>query len=218
MQDVAILTGDLIGSTVATAQATEAALTIIADTAQEIASWAPTAPAPRFTRFRGDGWQFAAPHNLGPRGTLLLAARLTAAQGLQSRISLGLGTVDDWGSAQDTLSAARGAALTASGRGLDAMTAGQILALTETGRPPQILARDQALIRLWAALARRWSAEQAEALALALPPDPPRQSAIATRLAISPQAVSLRLKGAEAGAILDSLAQWEIAQKSGDPR
>lgn len=43
------------------------------------------------------------------------------------------------------------------------------------------------------ALAARWSAAQAEALALALPPDRPTQSTMAERLGISQQSLQERL-------------------------
>lgn len=204
----AILTGDLIGSTGADAQATEAALAVVADAARATSAWDPAFGPPRFTRFRGDGWQFAAPLPLGPRAALYTLARLIAARGLQSRIALGLGEVAAWGRDAD-LSAAHGPALTASGRALDGMAPGLRMALAGPATEP----RDAALMTLWTALALRWSPEQAEALALALPPDRPRQTEIAATLGISPQAVSQRLKGAEAEAVLHSLRLWETTQE-----
>ena len=195
MLQVAILTGDLIGSTEAPPEATEAALAVIA-----------SAPASqRFTRFRGDGWQIATEASLGPRLALTVLARLRAAGGVESRIAVGLGAVEDWGLPGD-LSQARGPALTLSGRALDAMTG--LLALSEDPPDP----RNLALVRLWEAQARRWSPQQAEALALAL--QGLRQTEIAARLRISPQAVSLRLKGADAAALTESLTLWETAMES----
>ncbi|MCW1917705.1 hypothetical protein NX862_02970 [Rhodobacter sp. KR11] len=226
MQEAAILTGDLIGSTEAPPGATEAALGLIAQTliAQALiappsdttetatphpmATRAEPTPAPRFTLFRGDGWQCALAPDQAPRMALRLLACLTAAGGLQSRIAIGLGAVEDWGKGGD-LSQARGSALTASGRALDAMTG--LLALAAPDLPATIAHRDQALIRLWEVIARRWSPAQAEAMDLAL--QGLRQTEIAARLGVSPQAVSLRLKAAEAGAVIDSLTLWEAAMR-----
>ena len=54
----AILTGDLIGSTDAPANALERAMDALAATARGISDWTPWSDAgTRFTRFRGDGWQ-----------------------------------------------------------------------------------------------------------------------------------------------------------------
>ena len=197
MIQAAILTGDLIGSTAADSAATETALALLAEVARRNG-------AARFTRFRGDGWQCATALPLGPRLALRLACALTAARGLQSRIAIGLGAVEAWGEGA-LLSQSRGPALIASGRALDGMATGQLLALANGDSDP----RDQALIRLWAALARRWSPEQAEALGLSL--EGLRQTEIAARLGISKQAVSLRLKGAEALALTESLTLWEAA-------
>lgn len=58
-------------------------------------------------------------------------------------------------------------------------------------------------------LARGWSAEQAAAMALALAPEKPKLAHMAEPLVISPQAVSLRLRGASAPAVLATLADWE---------
>ncbi|NBZ87875.1 hypothetical protein [Stagnihabitans tardus] len=209
MSQAAILTGDLIGSTEAGRDATGAALDLIERIAVQNG-------AQRFTRFRGDGWHCATTLALGPRLALRLIAGLVAAGGVQSRIAIGLGRVESWG-AGELLSQAAGPALTASGRALDAMAPDQVLALASAFPDPlgQMNPRDQALARLWEALARRWSPEQAEALGPAL--EGQRQTVIAARLGITKQAVSLRLKAASAAALTESLALWEAAMTALPP-
>lgn len=201
MIQAAILTGDLIGSTRAGTQATGATLDLLRATAGEVAAWSGW-PA-RFSRFRGDGWQCAAALPHGPRAALYIAARCHGAGLVPSRIALGLGGVETWGT---ELSAARGPALVASGHALDAM-GDETLVLAPDGAEP----RDLGLMALMAALARRWSPAQAEALACALPPGAPPQREIARALGISAQAASQRLRGAEAPALLAALAAWETA-------
>jgi hypothetical protein len=84
---VAILTGDLIGSTAAPPEAVERSMRIIANCASEIG------PDTDFTRYRGDGWQLRL---LRPGdclwACLLILARLRAEDGaLGCRIAIGIG-------------------------------------------------------------------------------------------------------------------------------
>jgi hypothetical protein len=188
---VAVLTGDLIGSTEASHEEVEAAVKRIADVARRID------PGTRFTRYRGDGWQIyleEAGEGLG--AMVLIATELRAAAELETRIALGLGTVVSQTLLEvlsGSLSSATGPAFIASGRALDAMPAGQRMALA--GEGTDILHH-----RLVAMIDERvsgWSREQSEAVALALAPEgPPKQAEMATKLGISRQAVAARLQTA----------------------
>ena len=107
----AILTGDLIGSTDAPANALERAMDALAATARGISDWTPWSDAgTRFTRFRGDGWQaHVADPGLAVRAALTMIAGLRAADaGLATRVAIGLGRIDSLGS--DSLADARGSA------------------------------------------------------------------------------------------------------------
>ena len=197
MAQVAVLTGDLIASTAAP-DGGAAALTLLADIAQDLGAWAGH-PA-RFTRFRGDGWQMLlVTPGLALRASLLIAARLAAARATPTRLAIGLGGMDYPGTTD--LSDARGSAFSASGRALDHLPRGRAWALA--GGPDW----QSALIALAEWQARGWSVEQAQAVALALPPDAPRQADLAARLGISRQAFAARLSGA-------GLAAWEPALKA----
>ena len=197
MAQVAVLTGDLIASTAAP-DGGAAALTILADTAEEIAAW--TGQPTRFTRFRGDGWQMIlAQPGLVLRAALLIAARLAAARATPTRLAIGLGGIDHPGTAD--LSDARGAAFSASGRALDHLPRGRRWALAG-GTDWQ-----SALLALAEWQATGWTQEQAQAMALALPPGAPRQADLAARLGITRQAFAARLSGA-------GLAAWEPALRA----
>lgn len=199
---VAILTGDLIGSTLATPEAVERSMRIIADCAGEIGQ------DTDFTRFRGDGWQIRL---LRPGdclwACLLILARLRARDGaLGCRIAVGIG--EEYDTDASNLSTAMGPAFTASGRTLDQMKPDRLLALGSLPKKPDSFR--QLAITVAAALAARWSREQAEAMALKLDVDSPagdRESndRIARQLGITRQAVDARLKAADYPILNDAI-------------
>lgn len=200
----AVLTGDLIGSTEAGAEGLRISMQIVSGVASEIGTW-PGSTDTRFTRSRGDTWQLVL-RKPGDalRAVLLLHARLRAeAQGIPTRISIGIGKVDSLGT--ENLSDAAGPAFTASGQGLEQMHRQQRLTI-ECGRLTPFL---QAILTLADEMTRRWTREQAEAMCLALQPGTPTLAEMAERLVISKQAVNYRLSGAGLRAIRQALRGWE---------
>lgn len=192
---IAILTGDLIGSTEVPPQAIKAAMTTIAACAAELD------PDSRFTRYRGDGWQLRLP-KAGDClfACLLILARLGATPGAATtRIAVGLGGEDQTDGPD--LSSAMGPAYTASGRALDQMHRDEVLTLDGAG-----VDDFQKLCFAFAAdQARQWTTEQAQAMALVLTPDGPTHADIAARLHITRQAVSQRLKSARHKLLEDAM-------------
>jgi hypothetical protein len=190
---VAILTGDLVGSTSAASGAVDATLRIISDCADQIGK------AADFTRFRGDGWQV----RVNQPGDclwacLLILARLRAdPRALGCRIAVGIG--EEYPTDARDLSAAMGPAFTASGRALDRMKPTNLLALDGL---PKVDPFRKLAFTVAAELASRWSTSQAEAMALKLDPESPADErlsneAIAQRLGITRQAVDARLRAAD---------------------
>jgi hypothetical protein len=182
----AILTGDLVNSTQAPVGQIDATMHLLAEAARNIDD------DTRFTRFRGDGWQIYL-HNGGHClwACLLILARLKASDNsLSTRISVGIG--ETYPLPDGDLSAASGPAFIASGRGLDDMTATQILSI----KGDAVDAFQTSIFAFAADRASRWSREQAEAMALALDADIPSRAAIAVRLGITRQAVDARLTAA----------------------
>lgn len=191
---VAILTGDLIGSTVAPPEAVERSMRIIADCAREIG------PETDFTRFRGDGWQvrLVQPGDCLWACLLILARLRSEDEALGCRIAIGIG--EEYDTDTRDLSTAMGPAFTASGRTLDQMKPDRLLALGSLPKQPD--AFRQLAVTVASTLAARWSREQAEAMALKLDVDSPageRESndRIARQLGITRQAVDARLKAAD---------------------
>lgn len=216
-ETIAVLTGDLIGSSKVAPEALEKAMDLLAAAAGDIARWAPGKPNsaprdPRFTRFRGDGWQMlVAPPALALRAALVLAARLRAADlEVATRVAIGIGPAGSLGGA--SLADARGPAFEASGRSLDHIGRTRRLAIDGEG----IGGLHRVVLDLLDEIASHWTRQQAEAAALYLAPDAPTLEQIAPRLGISAQAVNYRLSGAGAAAIRRALRGWEEDLEAGD--
>lgn len=203
IHEIAVLTGDLIRSSDAPGASVDRAMQDLRLGAADIARW--TGGDTRFTRFRGDGWQIVLSRrpDLALRAAIFLHARLRARkEGLQTRIAVAEGAAQSLGTGD--LSDAAGPAFTLSGHALDEMKGRALLMVA-----PRMTPLHLGFLDLLGPLMARWTPEQAEALGLALPPDPPRQKDIASLLQISDQAVSLRLRGAHEDALRSALRHWE---------
>jgi len=207
----AVITGDIIGSTKAGPARTDRAIAVLAETAHEISNW--LHHDTRFTRFRGDGWQiyFAGQPGLVFRASLLLAARLRAADiGLATRIAAGIGAVERLG---DTgLSGASGEAFEMSGRTLDNMDRTRRIAIDGPGVTPWHEAGFE--IADW--MIRRWSREQAEAVALTLLNDGVAMAELAARIGVSRQAFEARLSSSGFRALDTALWVFDNETFTGD--
>ncbi|MBL4929211.1 hypothetical protein [Fuscibacter oryzae] len=201
----AVLTGDLVKSQMHSQEMIGRALDVIKGIANDHSERTGDF-APKFTRFRGDGWQFAmgnVPQAL--RVAVLIGASLKGASDLPStRISIGVGQIDSMGS--QTLADASGEAFIVSGRALDWLErkAGS-LAISGLG----ITYLHQIAVELLELRMKLWTSHQAEAAALYLNGPYATGREVATRLGISQQAVSYRLAGADARRIAELLEEWE---------
>lgn len=198
----AVLTGDIVRSARLGPAGLDAAMAALARGAAAAGAW--TGTAPRFTRFRGDGWQCLAPSPaLALRAALLLKAHLRReGRGLATRIAIGIGPGEL--PEGDDLAAAGGPAFRAAGEALDTMRRSARLALAWAEPPPDAALR-RALALLADEIARRWTPVQAAALVAALQPAPPIQTALAAELGISQQMVAKHLAAGGHGALLAAL-------------
>ncbi|MGB3316810.1 MAG: hypothetical protein WBB85_20650 [Albidovulum sp.] len=214
----AVITGDLIASTEATPGAIDRAMDVLSAAARDIATWLISDHTQvgdtHFTRFRGDGWQiYVSVARFGLRAALITYARLAAHPDLPAtRIAVGQGPVDHIPG--PGLSDAHGAAFAISGRELARFDRNTRLRIAgEHSKNNQIEPLQTAFIGLLDDRISDWTPEQAEAMALVLPPEAPAQNAIAATLGISPQALSYRLTGAKWPAIRRVLDAWETPRK-----
>ncbi len=199
---IAVLTGDIVGSTRAP-DALERTMTLVAATAAQVGRWgAPT----RFTRYRGDGWQMAvAEPGQALRVALLLVAGLRAAGAQETRIAIGVGAAQSMGTG--SLADARGEAFERSGRALDAMPAKGRLCIDGAG----LTALHPIVVEMAADRAARWTKPQAEAMLSYLQPEAPTLEAIARPLDVTTQSVGDRVQAAGGPVIRRLLRQWEDA-------
>lgn len=208
----AILTGDLIDSTGAGRARVDTTMAEIEAAASTASSWC--RGKARFTRFRGDGWQFLLTDpTLAIWAAVHVHARLAAhPDTIATRIGIGIGLVESAGTAD--LRDASGSAFVHSGHALDYMHRKERLFIQ--GEPDDVRPADKAICILLDERLKRWSAQQAEAAALYLWPETPTgrdlaepdqmtQAGIASHLGITPQAVNYRLQGAGAVAIREAL-------------
>jgi len=197
---IAVLTGDLIGSTTLARGDVERAFSALTEAAKAIGGWqgSPT----RFSRSRGDGWQlYLARAELALRAALVLRAALAAAgKPAETRIAIASGP----GGAEppEDLNAATGPAFVASGRALDALSGGATMAHASGGALG-------AAVRLVDHLSRGWTEAQGRALLHMLPPDPPTRAEVGERLGVSRQAVDQALAAAGFPAIEAALGLIE---------
>ncbi len=199
-----VLTGDLIGSSRAKPQDIEHAFKTLEQGFTYFERWWQRDEKARFTRFRGDGWHgLLTDPQRALRATVFLLASLRASGNpLRTRISIGIGTVLSIGT--NGLADARGDAFLFSGRALDEMARGRVIAATGDGITPL----HQVIVQLIGERSLRWSREQAEAVAHAYDSTVFRQSEIADRLGITVQAVNARLTSAGFQAIKDATEIW----------
>ena len=209
MENIAVLTGDLIDSTSARPEDVERAMKALGQSAEALSGW--TGIDTRFTRFRGDGWQLYIENpKFVLRATLFLIACLRAADtGLATRLSIATGPYETLGATG--LSGASGWAFIRSGRNLDTMRHYMPLIFASPPGPEHWW--QKAVIELAAWQARLWSREQAEAATFALEPNPPTQEQIAQNLGITRQAVQSRVKGAGLAALGSALFAFETQEQ-----
>lgn len=212
MDQFAVLTGDLIGSTQAGAKAVDHAMTTLAEAARKIDLW--NEDKTRFTRFRGDGWQIYLdfPGNAFRASLFLLASLKGSGCTLGTRISIGVGAVESLGT--DSLADARGEAFSISGHGLDYMHRAETL--TFSTRTPVSKWID-AIIALTQFQTDRWSQEQAQAVALALDQDNKTVEELARPLGITRQAMQARLKGAGFHALTNAIYAFQSYDYLSEP-
>ena len=200
---IAVLTGDLVGSTGHPAETVDAAMQAIQAAALSVADWQTPPADTRFTRFRGDGWQIILTNpQFALRAAAVIQGRLIAL-GLESRISIGVGKRESLGTSN--LADASGEAFEESGRGLDNMS--DLSRLKHSGG----LVQDDIIADLLGERMQKWTAAQAEAasLYLASPGKIRTLFDIGRDLNISPQAVNDRLRGAGCHTIASNLRVWE---------
>ena len=192
---IAVLTGDIVGSTALDRAALDHAMRALEDCARDQAQWM-GAPL-HFTRHRGDGWQVVcARPALALRSALAFRASLRiVAEDIDSTIGIAVGPAPAT-ALPDDLNAASGPAFTASGRVLEALRALHDRDGLRMGYGPKAGAATYAASHLADHFASGWTSAQAEAIRpLLTPATKISYTQVAKRLGKSRQSVT---KSAEA--------------------
>ncbi len=186
----AVLTGDLIASTQAGSEAVDGAMAVLEGIARHEAEI--SGLDIRFARFRGDGWQMYCPEAARVfRLTVLVLANLHSRPNLaQTRLAVATGAVSVI--PESGLASASGEVFSMSGRCLDNMTTERLVFTSQA--PDENWQRPLFSYLDWQA--SRWSAQQAEAIAMSFRYNPPQPRKSAEELGISRQAFKARLDGA----------------------
>ncbi len=198
MNHATVLTGDVIGSTLAGPAGTDATLGLIRSVVLDPDSL--LGRDVRFSRYRGDGWQvYSSDPDRVFRICVLILANLHSHPDLpRTRISAACGAVSSL--PETGLASASGEAFTLSGRGLDAIKRRKLVYAQAEGQAVW----KASLFRLLEWLAFRWSPEQAQAIAMCFRLDPPHPGKSTEELGISRQAFSARLDGAGYAPLLEA--------------
>ncbi len=186
---VAVFTGDLIASRRAGTAATDGSIAALERAALEMGRR--QGFDPRFTRFRGDGWQMVL---TSPNRTLFAAVSLLASLaaeglGVETRLAIGIGLAETLGTSD--LSDASGEAFVCSGKFLEDISGQEHLKL---GGPATRLWQ-RAIVELVDWVAGNWTAQQAQALYIYLLGDHDNNRQRAESIGISRQAFDARLNG-----------------------
>lgn len=202
----AVLTGDLIRSTTLPPQQADAAMSALAQAAQD---WVGNL---HFTRFRGDGWQILLdqPHSALRIALYMTAALAAADTGLTTRIAIGFGSVLRL--RPGDLSDALGTAFTRSGRALDHMPKNTRFAVAGG---PTLSAWIPATLALAEWHSARWTPGQAAVVADWLAPVDRTQEERASRMGLSRQAWKARFDGSGIAAWTAALNLWDDWQGEG---
>jgi hypothetical protein len=198
MPSIAVLTGDVIGSTKLKPGVLPELREAVVTVANRFARDHPDAMLGQPDFFRGDAWQIVlAQPGLALRLSLTIRACLRYQLKVDTRVSIGVGAGEV---NLDQVSLSTGEAFVLSGRGLDGMTSYFELQGTLPERVGLAAPWFRSLVELTSGLARRWKPGQAEVLMTALQLADPKHEAIA-RLLTPP-----RTKATVTGSLLG--ANW----------
>jgi hypothetical protein len=211
----AVLTGDLVKSSKLGPLELDAVRKTLFEAADEMRTWQAglIVGSPEF--FRGDAWQLLmSDPGMFLRVALYLRAALRRQKGWDTRISIGLGGVQQIDERQISLSI--GSSFTLSGHGLDDMGSAPGFRFHAEEQLAPRTGWVQPLLDLCGALVGRLKPGQSATICEVLRPDTPTQREIATRLGISQQGVSDALLSAGWSAI-DTTLDYVESLKWGAP-
>ena len=207
---LAVLTGDIIGSSKLSVERLNRARAVVLKGARQFHSKSRKSVVGTPEFFRGDAWQLLLKEpGRALRAALYIRALLSSEIDVETRISIGVGSVDAIDRSRTSLST--GEAFTLSGHALDQMTGYFDLSGALPERAGPLAGWFPAILHLSSGLVRHWTRRQAEIVSLALLLDNPTHEQIARTLSppVSKQTVSESLAGAGWRTLLEALWAFE---------
>ena len=207
----AVLTGDIIRSNRLDEQEMNKVRSCLSEAVKRMQDWDRIYGGPDF--IRSDRWQLMLTQpDLALRVAIYLRAAMRASRLSDTRISIGLGHINDMD--PDQISKSSGEAFSLSGQGLDEMK----IHINMTIRLPESaqMLSDWAplVVHLCDAVINRWTRRQSEIAGLALDIQKPTHAEIAEQLStnITRQAVSDSLKATNWTVTRDAVREFEKTQ------
>lgn len=203
----AVLTGDIIKSRKLTPRELEAVRECLARSVEHVRQWKAEVVYREVEFYRGDAWQLLlADPSLALRVAMFLIASVRA-QGLtETRVSVGLGTIDLLHESRVALSV--GEAFVLSGHGLDRMKK-NILHLDLPTSAGPLMEWIQMAVHLCDAISKQWTVRQAEIITFALAPNTQTHAQIAEKLEVRQQSVTSSLHAASWKVVEEVIALFE---------
>lgn len=165
----AVLTGDIVRSADLTPDQLHQVRQTVLDASESLRHWKRGLVSGRAEFFRGDAWQLLLTRpGLALRSAVFIRASLRGATGRDSRVALGIGTVEHVNTRRVSLSS--GEAFVLSGHALDAMTGYSSMTAAAPDRAGATGAWLPLICELSDALLRQWTQRQAQIAAVAATP------------------------------------------------
>jgi len=206
----AVLTGDLIKSGELAKNELNDVRSSLLKRSGDINDWKTGLVEGNLEFFRGDSWQMLLGRpELAMRAAVFLRASLIGSGKADSRISIGLGTIDNISERQLLMST--GEAFSLSGHGLDELTGYSEMTIKISRSSGPLFEWLPVVANLCNSLIKQWTRRQAEVIIFAIDPEEPTHEEIAEKLtpAVTKQAVTKILNGANWHSLREVINQFE---------
>lgn len=209
-KNFAVLTGDLIKSGELANDELDDVRSSLRKRSKVVGEWESGLVEGRLEFFRGDSWQMLLGRpELAMRAAVYLRASLIASVKADSRISIGLGTIDNISERQLLMST--GEAFSLSGHGLDELTGYSEMTIKISRSSDPLFEWLPVVANLCNSLIKQWTRRQAEVITFAVDPEEPTHEEIAGKLtpAVTKQAVTKILNSANWHSLREVINQFE---------
>lgn len=178
---------------------------------EKIRTWHGEGDAPRFERFRGDGWQAVVlrPVFALRAACLFYAAARSVDRESATRIAVGIGRVSSFSGM--SLGASDGEAFRLSGRLLDELPRSLVIGANVAAGNTELLSGwTEGAFQLAGVLCEQWTPKQAKVMCSLLLPDPPSQSQLGKQLGVTQQTVQRHFDSARGAVLLSAIERIEM--------